>query len=98
MDRHPGHPLEALQLLDETREWRGLVWEAEAPRVTPPPPPETEGEVDEALDEDDDDATHRGQIDDDSEPERGTCLTRSRVSSTLLCNLALDAGHRRRDP
>ena len=40
IERHPGHPLAALQLLGETDEWRGLVWEPAAPRVTPPPPPE----------------------------------------------------------
>src|SRR5678810_956827 len=42
IERHPGHPLAALQLLGETDEWRGLVWEPAAPRVTPPPPVETE--------------------------------------------------------
>src|SRR5215211_4072931 len=44
IERHPGHPLAALQLLGETDEWRGLVWEPAAPRVTPPPVPEGEGE------------------------------------------------------
>lgn len=57
IERHPGHPLAALQLLGETDEWRGLVWEPAAPRVTPPPPPpETDGE--EEADEDDDDVAH----------------------------------------
>ena len=27
LERNPGHPLAALQLLGETDEWRGLVWE-----------------------------------------------------------------------
>jgi len=53
IERHPGHPLAALQLLGETDEWRGLVWEPAAPRVAPPPPP-AEGEEGEEIDEDDD--------------------------------------------
>ena len=44
IERHPGHPLAALQLLGETDEWRGLVWEPAKPRITPPPPAEGEGE------------------------------------------------------
>src|SRR5918992_4523818 len=48
IERHPGHPLAALQLLGETDEWKGLVWEPAAPRVAPPPPTETEGEGEEA--------------------------------------------------
>ena len=55
IERHPGHPLAALQLLGETDEWRGLVWEPAAPRVTPPPPPETEGD---AGPEEDDEVAH----------------------------------------
>ena len=42
IERNPGHPLAALQLLGETDEWKGLIWEPAAPRVTPPPPPPTE--------------------------------------------------------
>lgn len=56
IERHPGHPLAALQLLGETDEWRGLVWEPAAPRITPPPAPEGE-EADES-EKDDDDVTH----------------------------------------
>jgi hypothetical protein len=57
IERHPGHPLAALQLLGETDEWRGLVWEPAAPRVTPPPVVEgEEGEGEEI--EEDDDLTH----------------------------------------
>ena len=57
IERHPGHPLAALQLLGETDEWRGLVWEPAAPRVAPPPP--EEGEEGETVDEDEDDeVTH----------------------------------------
>src|SRR6185295_2211219 len=54
IERHPGHPLAALQLLGETDEWKGLVWEPAAPRVTPPPAPEGEGEVEEEADDSDD--------------------------------------------
>lgn len=57
IERHPGHPLAALQLLGETDEWRGLVWEPAAPRVAPPPPVETE-EGEEPESEQDDDVTH----------------------------------------
>src|SRR6478672_2172463 len=32
IERNPGHPLAALQLLGETDEWKGLIWEAAAPR------------------------------------------------------------------
>ena len=50
IERNPGHPLAALQLLGETDEWKGLIWEAAAPRFTPPPAPPSE---DEEEDEDD---------------------------------------------
>jgi len=54
IERHPGHPLAALQLLGETDEWRGLVWEPAAPRITPPPPVEgEEGEEGEITEDDD---------------------------------------------
>ena len=58
IERHPGHPLAALQLLGETDEWRGLVWEPAAPRVAPPPP--VEGEEGEEVEdaEEDSDLTH----------------------------------------
>ena len=53
IERHPGHPLAALQLLGETDEWRGLVWEPAAPRITPPPPAEgEEGEEGEITEDD----------------------------------------------
>jgi hypothetical protein len=57
IERHPGHPLAALQLLGETDEWRGLVWEPAAPRVTPPPPAEGE-EGEDGEEADDGDVTH----------------------------------------
>jgi hypothetical protein len=44
IERNPGHPLAALQLLGETDEWRGLIWEPAAPRVATPPPSEEEGD------------------------------------------------------
>ena len=49
IERNPGHPLAALQLLGETEEWKGLIWEPAAPRLAPPPPPavEDDDEVDE---------------------------------------------------
>ena len=50
IERNPGHPLAALQLLGETDEWRGLIWEPAAPRLASPPPLTME-----ADDEEDDD-------------------------------------------
>jgi hypothetical protein len=36
IERDPGHPLAALQLLGETDEWKGVIWEPAAPRVAVP--------------------------------------------------------------
>jgi len=49
IERNPGHPLAALQLLGETDEWKGLIWEPAAPRIIEPPPPvaEEDDDVDE---------------------------------------------------
>ena len=58
IERHPGHPLAALQLLGETDEWKGLVWEPAAPRIAPPPPPAEGEEGEEAEEAEDDDITH----------------------------------------
>ncbi len=55
IERNPGHPLAALQLLGETDEWRGLIWEPAAPRVAPPPPPVLDDDED---DEEEDDLTN----------------------------------------
>jgi hypothetical protein len=55
IERHPGHPLAALQLLGETDEWRGLVWEPAKPRITPPP---AEGEGEEGEEAEGDEITH----------------------------------------
>ena len=46
IERNPGHPLAALQLLGETDEWKGLIWEPAAPKVIVPPA-EEEGEDEE---------------------------------------------------
>jgi len=56
IERNPGHPLAALQLLGETDEWRGLIWEPAAPRVTAPPPPPVED--DDEDDEEEDELAH----------------------------------------
>jgi hypothetical protein len=55
IERDPGHPLAALQLLGETDEWRGLIWEPAAPRVIAPPPPIADEEED---DEEEDELAH----------------------------------------
>ena len=49
IERNPGHPLAALQLLDAIDEWRGLVWEPAAPQLSARAP------VAEEDDEDDED-------------------------------------------
>jgi hypothetical protein len=51
IERNPGHPLAALQLLGETDEWRGLIWEPAAPRVATPVVTESEEEESEEEDE-----------------------------------------------
>lgn len=51
IERNAGHPLAALQLLGETDEWRGLIWEPAAPRVVAPPPPAEDDEDDEEEDD-----------------------------------------------
>ena len=50
IERNPAYPLAALQLLDATEEWRGLVWEPAAPRLAPA------GEDEDG--EDEDEVTH----------------------------------------
>jgi hypothetical protein len=55
IERNPGHPLAALQVLGETDEWKGLIWEPAAPRVITPPPPVADDDED---DEDEDDLSH----------------------------------------
>ena len=57
LERNPGHPLAALQLLDATDEWRGLVWEPAAPRITQPEPEDDDEEAEEA-EGDEDEVTH----------------------------------------
>jgi PilZ domain-containing protein len=51
IERNPGHPLAALQLLGATDEWRGLIWEPAAPRVYTPAAIESD-EEDEGEDDD----------------------------------------------
>ena len=51
LERNAAHPLAALQLLDATDEWRGLVWEPAAPRVTPPKAKDTDEEAEPDEDE-----------------------------------------------
>jgi hypothetical protein len=57
LERNPGHPLAALQLLDAQDEWRGLVWEPAKPIITKR---ETVEDADAEQDEEDDeeDAIH----------------------------------------
>ena len=42
LERNAAYPLAALQLLDATEEWRGLIWEPAAPRVAQTQPDEDE--------------------------------------------------------
>lgn len=57
IERNPGHPLAALQVLGETDEWRGVIWEPAAPRVAAPPVSEEgDEEGDESDDESEDEA------------------------------------------
>ena len=51
VERNASHPLAALQLLGETDEWRGLIWEPAKPRIYTPPAidDEEEGEEDDEL-------------------------------------------------
>jgi hypothetical protein len=51
IERNAAHPQAALQLLDATEEWRGLIWEPAAPRVTQP-------ETEEDEDADEEEVTH----------------------------------------
>jgi len=51
IERNPGHPLAALQLLDQSDEWKGMIWEPAAPHIAAPPAP-AEDEEDEEDEED----------------------------------------------
>ena len=50
LERNPAHPLAALQLINASDEWRGLVWEPAAPQVYHPEEDE-DGEEDAEEDE-----------------------------------------------
>ena len=52
IERNPGHPLAALQLLGETDEWKGMIWEPAAPRVTAPPLPIADDDEDDEEEDD----------------------------------------------
>ena len=52
IERNPGHPLAALQLLGETDEWKGLIWEPAAPRVITPSPPVVDDDEDDEEEDD----------------------------------------------
>ncbi len=54
IERNPGHPLAALQLLDQSDEWKGMIWEPAAPHIAAPPAP-AEGDEDEEDEEDEED-------------------------------------------
>ncbi len=56
IERNPGHPLAALQLLGETDEWKGMIWEPAAPRIAAPPPPSEEEEEEDGEEEEEEDA------------------------------------------
>ena len=47
IERNAGYPLAALQLLDQSDEWKGLIWEPAAPRVMAPPTVDQDDEEDE---------------------------------------------------
>ncbi len=49
LERNPGHPLAALQLINGSDEWRGLVWEPAAPQVSQPDDEEEDDDVDETT-------------------------------------------------
>lgn len=53
IERNPGHPLAALQLLDASDEWRGLVWEPAAPHLSARTTEAEEDDEDEEDEEDD---------------------------------------------
>ncbi|GAC1401422.1 MAG: hypothetical protein NVSMB56_16520 [Pyrinomonadaceae bacterium] len=50
IERHPGHPLAALQLLDTLDKWRRAIWETAAPPPPPPKPLKDEAQSDDESD------------------------------------------------
>lgn len=57
IERNPGHPLAALQLLGETDEWRGMIWEAAAPRVSVMRATDEESENDDEIEDEEETTT-----------------------------------------
>jgi PilZ domain len=51
IERNPGHPLAALQVVGETDEWKGIIWEPAAPRVNAPPQPAASDDDDDEEDD-----------------------------------------------
>lgn len=51
LERNPGHPLAALQLINGSDEWRGLVWEPAAPQISHPEDDDEDGGDDEEIEE-----------------------------------------------
>jgi hypothetical protein len=49
LERNAAYPLAALQLITANEEWRGLVWEPAAPRITQPDEDEDAEEDDEVT-------------------------------------------------
>lgn len=47
IERNPGHPLAAMQLLGATDEWRGVIWEPAKPRFVTAKPAAADDEEDE---------------------------------------------------
>jgi hypothetical protein len=47
LERNPAHPLAALQLINGSDEWRGLVWEPAAPQIHQPEDDEEGGDEEE---------------------------------------------------
>ena len=83
IERNPGHPLAALQLLGETDEWRGLIWEPAAPRVFAPQSLQSEEDDD---DEDDEELNQLRGSDYDNDPDDYTGSTKG--ANFLVITLA----------
>lgn len=47
LERNPAHPLAALQLINGSDEWRGLVWEPARPQISHPEDDDEDGDDEE---------------------------------------------------